>query len=103
MPRPIGYKCSPETRAKMSAAVKRTYADPEKRAKMVAHNRRTQADPAVRAKISAANKRAWANPSKGRKYLRDLTPEQRAAYRLYRRKKLSMAEALALVAQAAPA
>jgi len=42
-PRPKGYRCSAETRERMSAARKRALADP-----------------AVRERISAGRKRAWA-------------------------------------------
>ena len=55
-----GYARTPETRAKMSAARKRAWADPAVRAKMSAASKRALADPAVRAKMSAARKRAWA-------------------------------------------
>ena len=60
MGRPKGFKCSAETRAKMSEARRRAWADPKVRAKMSEACRRALADPKVRAKMSEARRRAWA-------------------------------------------
>lgn len=85
MPEPAGVQrpkreVSAETRAKMSAARKQAFADP-----------------AVRAKMSAASKARWADPNKGPHHLRGLTPAQRDAYKFFRGKEFTMAEALAMV------
>jgi hypothetical protein len=63
---------------------------------MSAARKQALADPAVRAKMSAARKQALADPAKGAKHLRGLSPEQRADYKLFRRKGFTKAEALAL-------
>ena len=62
-PRPKGYRCSAETRERMSAARKRALADPAVRERISAARKRALADPAVRERMSAASKRAWADPA----------------------------------------
>jgi len=58
----MGRKCSAETRAKRSAAMKRRMADPEERAKQSAAMKRLFAEPEARAKRCAAMKRRYADP-----------------------------------------
>lgn len=81
--RPKGFRCTADTRAKMSAARKAAWADPEVRAKMSAASKAALADPEVRAKMHP--------------HLAALTPQERADYDTLKKAGYRKAEALALV------
>ena len=52
-------QATPETRARLSEAVKRAWADPQVRSRRSEAVKRAMADPMVRARLSEAVKRAW--------------------------------------------
>lgn len=102
-----GTSHSEETRARIAATCKARLADPQRRALISAAARATFNDPAQRAVRAERLRQMWQDPAKAgrlgrRKHLADLSADQLALYRLYRRKQYPMAEALALV-RGAPA
>lgn len=96
MPRPLGYKLSPEARARISAARIALLADPYERARISNTQRTTCAQPDVRQRKSKAATIAQADER-----LATLAAEQRADYRRLRNggfRKAEILEALGVAA-----
>lgn len=94
---PKGKRRGVVERSCIGRATKAALAEPAVRTRMADAAAASWQDPAVWARRSAAIRASLAAPGKGRPHLRGMTAEERDAYRLFRRKGFSMAEALALL------